>query len=172
MERFEWMAAPLRPEFRLLPVSVPDEEIWSANLEGSIDATGECFCPGGSGGSGDPTSGGRVPDGIVQPGTLLSVAKNETAPGDLDLAWGASCSSTANSYAVYEGALGSYFSHDPHTCSTGGQTSTTITPSAGSHYYLIVPQSPDNEGGYGTESSGQPRPAGSSPCKSSRRTVC
>jgi Zn-dependent metalloprotease len=104
---------------------------------------------------------GRVPNGATVPGPALTLAK---AGSDLVLAWGDSCTVGDEDYAVYEGTLGSFASHAPRQCSTLGATSTTLAPSAGSHYYLVVPRSADREGSYGTDSSGNPRPPAASPC--------
>lgn len=106
---------------------------------------------------------GRVPEGA--PGTPLTVAKNG---GQLNLAWGASCGSLATDYAVYEGTIGSWYSHGSLACTTGGATSATVTPSSGYRYYLVVPQSGTQEGSYGTRTGGTEIPQGSSPCKATQ----
>lgn len=106
---------------------------------------------------------GRLPDGA--PGTPFLVSKNGS---QLDLTWGASCGAAATDYAVYEGTLGTWYSHSSLVCSTSNATSTTVTPSSGNRYYLIVPLSATQEGSYGTTSTGAEIPQSSSPCKSSQ----
>jgi len=106
---------------------------------------------------------GRVPDGIV--GAPLQVCRNLS---QLDLTWGASCGSLATDYAVYEGTLGVWSSHQPLACSTAGALAATVTPSSGDRYYLIVPVSATQEGSYGTNSGGAEIPQSSSPCKTSQ----
>jgi hypothetical protein len=86
----------------------------------------------------------------------LLLAKNGNG-SDLDLSWDGSCGVHATDYAVYSGTLGTWNSHAFTECSTGNATTLTITPSIGSHYYLVVPLSPMAEGSYGQASDGQER---------------
>jgi hypothetical protein len=105
---------------------------------------------------------GRVPDGGPLPGTPLTVAP--AGGGDITLSWGASCVSSDTDYEVYEGTLGSFTTHAPRTCSTSGALSFTLTPAAGSAYYLVVPRNATREGSYGEASSGAERPPSGSAC--------
>jgi hypothetical protein len=50
---------------------------------------------------------------------------------------------------IYEGILGNVTSHVPVFCTTGGMTTRTIAPGAGSRYYLVVPTNGAGEGSYG-----------------------
>jgi hypothetical protein len=84
--------------------------------------------------------------------------------GALQLSWGASCVPTDVDYEVYEGAIGSYYSHAPVLCSTSGATSTTIVPAGYSTYYLVVPRSAQREGSFGLDGAGAERPAGGATC--------
>jgi hypothetical protein len=106
---------------------------------------------------------GRVPDGIT--GAPLQVCRNLS---QLNLTWGASCGAAATDFAVYEGTLGSWYSHAPLLCSTSGATSATVPPSSGNRYYLVVPVSATKEGSYGTRSTGLEIPQSTSPCKASQ----
>ena len=106
---------------------------------------------------------GRVPDGAS--GTPFRVSKSGS---QLDLAWGASCGAAATDFAVYEGTLGTWYSHSSLVCSTSGALSATVTPSSGDRYYLIAPLSASKEGSYGTRTGGTEIPQGSSPCKASQ----
>lgn len=106
-------------------------------------------------------SAGTVPDGA--PGTPLTISKG--SPPQLALTWGASCSAGATDYEVYEGMLGSFASHVPILCTTGGATNVTITPSSGNTYYLIVPATSSTEGSYGKTSAGAERPVSASACR-------
>jgi hypothetical protein len=93
-----------------------------------------------------PADPGRVPV------DTLKVSKAGSFPPDLDLLWGPSTSAGANDYAIYEGFLpivGGAYSHSIFTCSTGGATNLTITPSLGDTYYLVVPLNDYDEGSYG-----------------------
>ncbi len=107
---------------------------------------------------------GRTPDNDVWAGTPLTVEKG--GGGNIVLAWGPSCLSTDNDYAVYEGHLASYYTHGAKLCSTGGATSATLVPAATSSYYLVVPRKGDVEGSYGVDSGRNERPRGSSVCVS------
>ena len=94
-------------------------------------------------------------------GGMLSVSKSDA---NLLVDWGPSCMGTDTDFAVYEGPLGDFTAHVPVSCSTGGLTSATISPSAGSTYYLIVPNDHYYEGRYGSSSSGVAIPAGPTRC--------
>src|SRR4029450_1649678 len=95
------------------------------------------------------------------PGVPPTLAKSG---GDVTLQWGASCMATDTDYEVYEGTIGSFYSHTERLCSTGGALSATLTPSPGTSYYLVVPRSASSEGSYGRDRSGNERPSGSSTC--------
>ena len=58
------------------------------------------------------------------------------------------------------------------TCGTGGDTSETIPMVPGDHYFLIVPTDTNQEGGYGFDSGGAPRPAAATPCHPQSRVAC
>jgi hypothetical protein len=89
---------------------------------------------------------------------------NPATGGDLVLNWGASCLSTDVDYVVYEGPLGSFSSYSWVTCSTGGTTTWTLSPSTGSQFYLVVPTNGVSEGSHGRDGSGAERPVGSATC--------
>jgi hypothetical protein len=97
-------------------------------------------------------AGGRV--------NSLTVAKSGA---NLALSWSASCSSADNNYEVYEGAIGTWYSHVPVSCATGGTTA-TFAPAAGNRYYLAVPRNAANEGSYGKNSAGVERPSSAAAC--------
>ncbi len=114
---------------------------------------------------------GRVP-------TTITVDKT-VSPGQLDttpitLGWAASCADGGEDYGIYEGTLGTWYSHTSAAiddCNdAGGDLVETVTPSAGNRYYLVVPHNPNGEGSYGTCSpaaacgAGNERPAGAVVC--------
>lgn len=105
------------------------------------------------------------------PGTSLHITRN---PGNglLNLTWGTSCSATDNDYEVYEGRLGTFYSHNRLVCSTGGATSTSVSPSAGNTYYLVVPADAAHEGSYGRRSDGTERPPGGPRCRATQSVGC
>jgi hypothetical protein len=102
--------------------------------------------------------GGRIPP------TML-VTKN--AGTSITLDWGASCSALDTDYAVYEGTIGTWYSHVPVTglCTTGGATVATFNAAAGGRYYLVVPNDGSTEGSYGESTALPERPASTSPCE-------
>lgn len=97
-------------------------------------------------------------------GDTLRVAYG-AAPGDLHLTWGPSCTRTDGDYGIYEGTLGSWYSHQAIHCSTGGATSATVTPRPTNAYYLVAPHNAFYEGHYGKNSAGAMRPQGGGACE-------
>jgi hypothetical protein len=100
------------------------------------------------------TPGGRV--------SALTVSKG--AGGTLNLGWGPSCAAGDTDYGVYQGTIGSWYSHAALTCSTGGTTANFL-PGAGNRYYLVVPHDASVEGSYGKDDNGLERPTGASACE-------
>src|SRR5206468_2510847 len=105
---------------------------------------------------------GTAPDGSLVPGTPLRAVKSGAS--NVALSWGASCVTSDTDYEVYEGTIGTYYSHASSVCTTAGALTTTFTPAAGSTYYLVVPRNAVREGSYGKSSGGTERPVGSAPC--------
>ena len=105
-------------------------------------------------------------------GTVGLLTLNKAAGGDLSLGWGSSCNASDTDYEIYEGALGSFDTHLPINCTTGGATSDTVTPSPGDRYYLVVPRNVVHEGSYGTSSGSVERPASSSACRPQAVGAC
>lgn len=96
----------------------------------------------------------------------LQIAKSGS---DLALSWGGSCKSSDSDYEIYEGSLGSYYSHTILSCTSAGATNQTITPGTGSAYgtyYLVVPRNSIAEGSYGRNSSGAEIPPAGTVCVS------
>ena len=158
-DRFAWVTMAVQEPPRLFPPWIPGAEFWTAPLESSLAAS-TCWCTYGS-----PTAPGRVPDGTVLLGTLLTVERSAQLPGELDLAWGPSCSPQATDYSVHEGIIGEWYSHRRIACTTGNALNRTITPSEGGRYYLVVPLSDDAEGSYGVSSELRERPPSESACR-------
>ncbi len=103
---------------------------------------------------------GSVPVGGLGEGLSVSKAAN----GDLNLSWAPSCLAEDSDFGIYEGSIGDFASHLPSVCSTMGLTAYTVTPGAGSVYFLAVPQASGKEGSYGFSSDGSPRSASVAPC--------
>lgn len=105
-------------------------------------------------GAGGPA--GRIP--LEAP---LLLGKNGD---DIVLGWGDSCLESDTDYAVYEGELGTFTSHEPLLCTTGGAVSAGLGPGSGDRYYLVVPRSAVREGSYGLDGAGAERPASEAAC--------
>jgi len=113
---------------------------------------------------------GSQVDGIsclANPGmvpTTLTVGKSVT-PGDLTIAWSASCSEGGSDYGIYEGTIGTWYGHASIDCADdGGDLTEDVTPAAASSYYLVVPHNTREEGSYGVASSLSERPVGGAAC--------
>ena len=110
----------------------------------------------------------------VAGGRTSGLTMDRGAGASVTLMWGPSCSSADTDYEVYEGELGSWYSHSPVTglCTTGGATRATFDAATGTRYYLIVPTNLSTEGSYGEDSSGSERPAGTTPCRAQSLGTC
>jgi hypothetical protein len=103
------------------------------------------------------------------PGSLVPLLVSRSAtPGSIDLSWGASCRPGVAAYAVHEGAIGTWYSHEARQCTAGGTLSTTLAPFGGDRYYLIAPIAGGFTGSLGTSSAGTERPDGIASCTSDR----
>ena len=101
-----------------------------------------------------------------------SLTLDKAVGGDVTLAWGGSCQTTDDDFAIYEGTLGNFASHLPATCSTGGVSGKTLTPSAVSSYYLVVPRNANFEGSYGLNGAGFERPTAAAACTGQEVASC
>jgi hypothetical protein len=103
---------------------------------------------------------GQVPDGSF--GAPFRIGK---ADGDaIVFVWDPSCLAGDSDYVVYEGILGDFAGHESLLCSTGGYTTMTLEPAAGSAYYLLAPTNGFHEGSRGTNSESGERPQGVFAC--------
>ena len=85
---------------------------------------------------------GRVPRLVMDKSTLT--------PGDVTLNWQSSCSQGAENHVVYEGFVGSYYSHTMKDCLDDFADNTEeVTPHVSSTYYIVVPATTRDEGSYG-----------------------
>lgn len=96
-------------------------------------------------------------------GRVVGLTVTRGAGTSITLDWFPSCSSADNDYEVYEGLVGSWYSHVPVTCATGGTTA-TFSAAAGNRYYLVVPTNGTTEGSYGKSSAAVERPVGTAVC--------
>jgi len=110
-----------------------------------------------------PSPAGGVPDGDSTPGSQLVVGK--FPDGRIGLTWDNSCLLTDADYSIYQGTIGTYYSHSSLFCNIGDSTTRNFFPDAGDLYYLVVPANLSVEGSYGLDSQGNQRPAAASTCK-------
>ena len=136
--------------------------------------TSTSSCPGMGVGTTFCELGDGSSDAFIPRATILG---NETAPGgrvvgltatkgpgaSITLSWFPSCSSADTNYEIYEGSIGSWYSHVPVSCATGGTTA-PVSPAAGSSYFLVVPTNGATEGSYGKNSASVERPVSASAC--------
>jgi hypothetical protein len=115
-----------------------------------------------------PNLSGGVPTGEGG-STPLTLEKFGT---NLLLSWGASCSANDTQYEIYEGDIGTWYSHGFKLCSTGGATAAVVFPAAGSSYYIAVPASATGEGSYGLTGAGSERPVGAPQCLVQQAGAC
>ncbi len=101
----------------------------------------------------------------VTPGSLPGALTVTILGPDLTLEWGTSCSASGVDYAIYQGTIGTYFSHALKFCTTQGLLRTTFPSDPGDLYFLVVPLSADREGSYGNDSALVERPQGTPACK-------
>jgi hypothetical protein len=86
------------------------------------------------------------------PGDVVTmhVDKSGIVAGDLTVTWAPSCSQGAEDYGIYEGQIGTYYSHSRIDCFDNAPSFTEeVTPSVNSSYYLVVPHNNKEEGDYG-----------------------
>ena len=119
---------------------------------------------------GSVTSAGSVPDGRYVPGIPLMASKG--AGSMFRLTWSASCLSSDNDYAIYQGMIGTFTSYAALYCTTGGATTYAFASPAGSMYYLVVPRNAISEGSYGRSSTGIERLPGSPACLTQSVGIC
>jgi hypothetical protein len=112
--------------------------------------------------------------GEVPPGSLRIQKLNTFM---MKLSWEPSCKSGDFDYAIYEGRIGSWYSHNSLICSTAGTLWQDInynTPRLhlGDHYFLVVPIGTAAEGSYGRDSHGNEIPAGGRVCNVQEAVAC
>jgi microcystin-dependent protein len=111
------------------------------------------------------------PTGARHPGAASSllIKKNAIDPATIDLSWGTGCSPGVTGYAVYQGIIGSFYSHVlfAGACDVVATSLNQQTPCATNCYYLVsaVDDLTGEEGSLGTNSSNVQIPRPASPCQ-------
>jgi hypothetical protein len=114
---------------------------------------------------------GSVP-GRTSFGIPLQITANAADFDHFDLSWGDSCGAAQTDFAVYEGTIGSWYSHASILgCTTGGAQSVSDVAGGDLKYYIVVPLSATAEGVYGFDSNDLPLPQGSGVCRASQDTT-
>jgi hypothetical protein len=108
----------------------------------------------------------------VPGGRISGLNLTKAAGGQITLNWGPSCAAGDTDYGVYEGTIGTWYSHGAVICTTAGATSATFSPAGGNRYYLVVPHGASVEGSYGRDDNGTERPTGAAACVPQVLTVC
>ncbi len=162
---------PAAPPSQVLQVDVPSSEM-GFSVGSAGDVTGDAVddvIVGAVSFSGDLPREGAV---FVFPGIAAGTGRlaaplelRKLAPETPELTWSASCRATDDDYVVYQGDLGDFTSHQPLTCSTGGQTDWVVPNGSGDRYYLVAPTNGTYQGSLG-------RPAVAGACAPSLVTEC
>jgi hypothetical protein len=101
---------------------------------------------------------------VGNPGRVDALSVNKSG-ASLVISWAAGCSEGGTDYGIYEGTIGSWYSHISIVCTDAGADRTeTIAPGAGNRYYLVVPRNSAAEGSYGTRTAAIERPTGGGAC--------
>jgi hypothetical protein len=114
--------------------------------------------------------------GTSNPGSLAktSAARLDKSGSNIVVSWsapGGSC--TPTDYGIYEGTIGTWYSHSTAKVCTDASSNRTETfaPASGDRYYIVVPITATQEGSYGTDSDGAELPVSSAKCKSAQNTT-
>jgi hypothetical protein len=102
---------------------------------------------------------------VGNPGRVGTLTVNKSG-ANLVISWAAGCSDGGTDYGIYQGTIGSWYSHVAIGGCTdvGADRTETITPGAGNRYYLVTPHNAAAEGSYGPRSNGVERPVGGGAC--------
>lgn len=102
---------------------------------------------------------------VPAPGEALDLRVTPVSAATIRLAWTAACGVGAEDYAIYEGAIGAWYSHAAIDCHDDGAPLEEDVPAGpGGRYYLVVATNPGSEGSYGRRSGGAERPVGAAAC--------
>jgi len=94
---------------------------------------------------------GKVYEDVIYP-FPIRLDKSTAVAGNIVISWAPSCSSGAEDYGIYEGTLGTWYSHSWLTCTdTGADLTEDVAPMAADSYYLVVPHNFKEEGSYGLD---------------------
>jgi hypothetical protein len=103
---------------------------------------------------------------LANPGEASGLTVEKASPGQLNVRWSASCSpGGVDDYAIYQGTIGSWYSHDVVDCSDAGHDlAEGLAMPSGNVYLLVVPYNANNQGSFGQRTGAIERPPGASAC--------
>jgi hypothetical protein len=118
------------------------DNLWSWPLSSEVDAF-SC-----------QANVGRVYDRNTYQLPIL-MSKSLVTPGNIVISWAPSCSSGAEEYGIFEGTIGSWYTHKDIFCNDvdGLPYSEDFAPTTATtnYYYLVVPHDFVDEGAYGLD---------------------
>jgi hypothetical protein len=97
---------------------------------------------------------GRVYDrNVYQLPILIRKLSTWPSPLNITITWAPSCSAGAEDYGIYEGTIGTWYSHRQLFCNDvdGLPYSENFNPTGGNLYWLVVPHNFADEGAYGLD---------------------
>jgi len=104
-----------------------------------------------------------------------TISVERLGAGQLRIRWQAGLCDGADDYGIYEGTLGSWYSHT----AMAGQCSdpspffeADVVAAPGDTYYLVVPNTTNDEGSYGIDTAGFERPVGLATCAPGQLLGC
>lgn len=115
-----------------------------------------------------PATSSPPPPEVSSTASGMALLVGKAAGGDVTLSF-QDLGGAVGGYDLYEGTLGSWYSHAPKACSqtppaSAGRRTMQITPAAGSSYYLVTAYNLCQEGPSGFDSNGIPQPAANLTC--------
>ena len=143
----------------------------TAPVEGAVVHTVSTTLPAGATDP-RPENNSATDINLIGSGSLPAALVLDHTGTQLDLTWAASCLTSDVDYAVYEGMLGSFNTHDPISCTTNNALTHSLPMPAGNAYYLVVPTNLFNEGSYGRTGSDQQRIPSANACYPHAVGVC
>lgn len=170
-------AADARPGRTILSWDVPTTLGGSTILPGDLETwNGAAFGPFETMAGWPVSSYVNAISFLIAPGTVpvtMQVQRIAINGSLLRIAWSPGCSAGDEDYGIYEGALGSWYSHARVDCSDEFHDFTEdIGTTSGNRYYLVVSNNPNDEGSYGSDSGGGQRPAGALACVATQAIAC
>jgi DNA-binding beta-propeller fold protein YncE len=115
-----------------------------------------------------PTSSPTPPEVSAAPSGVPLMVTPVSASASLDLSF-EDVGALASAYAVYEGGIGTWYSHSGVACSilppaSGGRRVQRVLPAVGNRYFVVTAIAPCAEGTSGADSFGMQHPAANLDC--------